>query len=58
VLTAALIHYGKTLSVLHAPDGIRVNRVSPGNVYFADGVWGEIEQVLPIYSRRAWRKTR
>lgn len=47
VLKAALIHYGKTLSVRHAPDGIRVNSVSPGNVYFADGVWGEIERETP-----------
>jgi NAD(P)-dependent dehydrogenase (short-subunit alcohol dehydrogenase family) len=47
VLKAALIHYGKTLSVRHAPDGIRVNTVSPGNVYFADGVWGRIERETP-----------
>lgn len=44
VLKAALIHYGKTLSARHAVDGIRVNTVSPGNVYFADGVWGTIER--------------
>lgn len=47
VLKAALIHYGKTLSVRHAPDGIRVNTVSPGNVYFSDGVWGKIERETP-----------
>lgn len=47
VLKAALIHYGKTLSVRHAPDAIRVNTVSPGNVYFADGVWGRIERETP-----------
>lgn len=47
VLKAALIHYGKTLSVRHAPDGIRVNTVSPGNVYFPDGVWGRIERETP-----------
>ncbi|MDE1145899.1 MAG: SDR family oxidoreductase [Azospirillaceae bacterium] len=47
VLKAALIHYGKTLSVRHAPDGIRVNTVSPGNVYFPDGVWGKIERETP-----------
>lgn len=46
-LKAALVHYGKTLSVRHAADGIRVNTVSPGNVYFADGVWGEIERDTP-----------
>lgn len=47
VLKAALIHYGKTLSVRHAPDRIRVNTVSPGNVYFPDGVWGNIEHETP-----------
>ncbi|TWI56709.1 NAD(P)-dependent dehydrogenase (short-subunit alcohol dehydrogenase family) [Pseudomonas duriflava] len=47
VLKAALIHYGKTLSVRHAKDGIRVNTVSPGNVYFEDGVWGSIERDTP-----------
>jgi NAD(P)-dependent dehydrogenase (short-subunit alcohol dehydrogenase family) len=47
VLKAALTHFGKTLSVRHAPDGIRVNTVSPGNVYFSDGVWGQIERETP-----------
>lgn len=47
VLKAALVHYGKTLSVRHAGEGIRVNTVSPGNVYFADGVWGQIERETP-----------
>lgn len=47
VLKGALIHYGKTLSVKLAPDNIRVNTVSPGNVYFADGVWGKIERETP-----------
>jgi 3-oxoacyl-[acyl-carrier protein] reductase len=47
VMKGALIHYGKTLSVKLAPDNIRVNTVSPGNVYFADGVWGKIERETP-----------
>jgi len=47
VLKSALIHYGKTLSVKLAPKNIRVNTVSPGNVYFADGVWGKIERETP-----------
>lgn len=46
-LKAALIHYGKTLSTRHAGEGIRVNTVSPGNVYFSDGVWGQIEREQP-----------
>ncbi|KHL76311.1 3-ketoacyl-ACP reductase [Pseudomonas putida] len=47
VLKAALLHYGKTLSVRHAHEGIRVNSVSPGNVYFPEGVWGDIEREQP-----------
>ncbi len=47
VLKAALIHYGKSLSARHAGDGIRVNTVSPGNVYFEEGVWGSIERETP-----------
>ncbi|KAF1054377.1 MAG: 3-oxoacyl-[acyl-carrier-protein] reductase FabG [Stenotrophomonas maltophilia] len=47
VLKAALIHYGKTLSARHAGEGIRVNTVSPGNVYFEDGAWGSIEREKP-----------
>ena len=47
VLKAALLHYAKTLSVRHASDGIRVNTVSPGNVYFSEGVWGDIERNDP-----------
>lgn len=47
VLKSALIHYGKTLSVKLAPQKIRVNTVSPGNVYFPDGVWGRIEHETP-----------
>ena len=47
ILKAALIHYGKTLAVRHAAEGIRVNTVSPGNVYFPDGVWGDIEREQP-----------
>lgn len=47
ILKAALLHYGKTLSARHAAEGIRVNSVSPGNVYFSDGVWGDIEREQP-----------
>lgn len=47
VLKAALVHYGKTLSARHASERIRVNTVSPGNVYFEDGVWGAIERDDP-----------
>ena len=47
ILKAALIHYGKTLCARFASEGIRVNTVSPGNVYFEDGVWGDIQREQP-----------
>lgn len=47
VLKGALTHYGKTLARRYAATGIRVNTVAPGNIYFADGVWGDIERNDP-----------
>ncbi len=36
---AALLSYMKNLSNLAAPHGVRVNAVSPGNIYFEGGTW-------------------
>ena len=36
---AALLNYGKNLSRLVAPLGIRVNLVAPGNILFQNGSW-------------------
>ena len=44
---AALIHYTHGLAVQLAPKNIRVNAVSPGNVYFKDGIWNWIETNNP-----------
>lgn len=44
---AALIHYAHGLAHKLAPKLIRVNSVSPGNVYFKDGIWHYIEQNMP-----------
>ncbi len=44
---AALIHYVQGLAYQLAPKGIRANTVSPGNVYFAGGVWDSIERNDP-----------
>jgi len=44
---AALIHYTHGLAVQLAPRNIRVNAVSPGNVYFEGGVWNTIETGNP-----------
>jgi 3-oxoacyl-[acyl-carrier protein] reductase len=44
---AALIHYAQGLAFQLAPKGIRANSVSPGNTYFAGGVWAQIETGNP-----------
>jgi NAD(P)-dependent dehydrogenase (short-subunit alcohol dehydrogenase family) len=46
-IKAALIHYVQGLAYQLAPKGIRANTVSPGNVYFAGGVWDWIEHNNP-----------
>lgn len=44
---AALIHYAHGLAHKLAPRQIRVNSVSPGNVYFKGGVWEYVEINMP-----------
>ena len=44
---AALNHYGKALGVELAPEGIRVNLLSPGTIYVEDGFWGDVEREDP-----------
>jgi 3-oxoacyl-[acyl-carrier protein] reductase len=41
---AALVHYAQTLAHKLAPKNIRVNAVSPGNVYFEGGIWQWVEE--------------
>ena len=53
VIKAALIHYAKGLSFQLAAKGIRVNAVSPGNTYFAGGVWEKIESGNPTLFQQA-----
>ena len=50
---AALIHYAHGLAVQLAPKHIRVNSVSPGNVYFKDGIWNWIEDNNPELFKQA-----
>ena len=50
---AALIHYAGGLAHKLAPKLIRVNSVSPGNVYFKDGIWHYIEQNMPDLFKQA-----
>lgn len=48
-LKASVIHYSKSLARELATDGVRVNSVSPGNIYFKDGVWGRAEKNNPQF---------
>lgn len=44
---AALIHYAQRMAYELASKMIRVNVVSPGNVYFAGGIWEHVEKNIP-----------
>jgi 3-oxoacyl-[acyl-carrier protein] reductase len=44
---AAVVHYVQGLAYQLAPKGIRANTVSPGNTYFAGGLWEQIEHNNP-----------
>lgn len=46
-MKAALIHYTQGLAYQLAGKNIRANSVSPGNTYFAGGVWENIESSNP-----------
>lgn len=46
-MKAALVHYAQGLAHRLAPQGIRVNTVSPGNTFFPGGVWDDIKQGNP-----------
>jgi 3-oxoacyl-[acyl-carrier protein] reductase len=50
---AALIHYAHGLAHKLAPKLVRVNSVSPGNVYFKDGIWNFIEVNMPDLFKQA-----
>jgi NAD(P)-dependent dehydrogenase (short-subunit alcohol dehydrogenase family) len=51
-MKAALIAHASDLAQALAPQGIRVNSVSPGPIYFEGGNWQMIEQAMkPIYDR-------
>ena len=47
VFKAAIIHYTQGLACQLAAKGIRANSLSPGNTYFAGGVWENIEHNVP-----------
>lgn len=43
----AIVGYVQGLALQLAPKGIRANTVSPGNTYFAGGIWSQVEQSDP-----------
>jgi 3-oxoacyl-[acyl-carrier protein] reductase len=54
-MKAAIIHYTQGLAFQLAGKGIRANTVSPGNTYFAGGVWEQIEHGNPALFAEAMR---
>ena len=48
-IKSALVHYIKGLSKQNASKHLRANVVSPGMVYFEDGIWNKIEQQTPQF---------
>jgi NAD(P)-dependent dehydrogenase (short-subunit alcohol dehydrogenase family) len=46
-LKAAMITHASDLSQALAPQGVRVNTVSPGPIYFEGGNWEMIKQAMP-----------
>ena len=46
-LKAALITYGSQLSQALAPQGVRVNSVSPGAIFYEGGNWEVIKNAMP-----------
>lgn len=50
---AALVHYAQRMAFALAPKMIRVNAVSPGNVYFAGGIWEHVEKNIPDLFEKA-----
>ncbi|MBS0361558.1 MAG: SDR family oxidoreductase [Proteobacteria bacterium] len=46
-MKAALIHFAKGVARQNAAAKVRCNVVSPGTVYFDDGVWGNVKRNMP-----------
>lgn len=55
-MKAALINYAANLSQTMAPEGIRVNSVSPGVTLCRDGIWDQVRQQMPdLFNQTAAR---
>ncbi|MFN3231201.1 MAG: SDR family NAD(P)-dependent oxidoreductase [Alphaproteobacteria bacterium] len=44
---AAVVNYASNLAQFLAPQGVNVNVVSPGSIYFEGGAWDQIQQNAP-----------
>ena len=49
---AALLRYMKSTAAIVAPSGVRMNAVSPGNVYIEAGTWGIRMRDDPVGTKR------
>jgi 3-oxoacyl-[acyl-carrier protein] reductase len=51
-MKAAVIHHASALARAFAPDGIRVNTVTAGPIYFEGGSWDQVRQARPeVYQK-------
>lgn len=50
--------YVKGLSWEYAPQGIRANIISPGDIYFKGGVWDRVERTDPSEWAKAKERNR
>ena len=55
-MKAALINYGSQLSQFVRAEGVRVNTVSPGPIYFEGGAWEMIKGTMPKFYESTVRK--
>ena len=55
-MKAALVNYSSQLSQFVRADGVRVNTVSPGPIYFEGGAWEMIEGTMPKFYESTLRK--
>ena len=46
-MKAALLHFAKGVARSSAANKVRCNVVSPGTVFFEDGVWGNVKRTAP-----------
>lgn len=49
---AAVVAYASNLSQFLGPQGVRVNVVSPGSIYFKGGAWHMIEENMPDFYKQ------